>query len=477
MTDSGFGLTQQQQLRQKLNPVQVRFGRLLEMSAPEFEDEIRRVADENPALEILDSAATPGHDESDSDFSETSDDLVRADYADPDDIPPYRLRDTAAHTAGRFDYVAAAEPDSAADNLLTQLAELDLSETDREIAGYIVGNLDSNGYLTRTPEEIADDLAFNIGLDVPVGDVRRGWDIVRGLDPAGIAAADLRDCLILQLERRRPSVESRTALEILRRHFDLFSKKHTDRLAAALDIPESAVRDALVLIRTLNPKPGALLERVSESDRLRYIVPDFTVDTDGEGGVTISLNGFVPEMAIEQSFRLPDDTPATPDRADVEAFVRSRRDEASEFISLAAMRARTLLSVMRAIVRLQAPFFKDFDRASIRPMVLRDVQALTGLDLSVISRATATKYVATPRGIYPLKMFFNERVGSEDSDASQHAVMEALAALVRAEDPRVPLSDARLAEMLAARGFEVARRTVSKYRERLGIPVARLRRR
>lgn len=476
--DSGLGLTQQQQLRQKLNPAQVRFGRLLEMSAPEFEDEIRRVADENPALEVLDRGESiAAREDSDSNFNETSDELVRADYADPDDIPPYRLRDTASHTAERYDYVAAAEPDSAADNLLAQLSELDLSDTDREIAAYIIGNLDSNGYLTRSPEEIADDLAFNLGLDVPVDEIRRAWDAVRGLDPAGIAAADLRDCLILQLERRRPSVESRTALEILRHHFDLFSKKHTDRLAAVLDIPESAVRDALDLIRTLNPKPGALLERVSESDRLRYIVPDFTVDTDGEGGVTVSLNGFVPEMAIEESFRLPDEVSAAPGRPDVEAFVRSRRDEAAEFIFLASMRARTLLSVMRAIVRLQAPFFKDFDRAAIRPMVLRDVQAVTGLDLSVISRATATKYVATPRGIYPLKMFFNERVGSEESDTSQHAVMEALATLVRAEDPAAPLSDARLGEMLAAKGFEVARRTVSKYRERLGIPVARLRRR
>lgn len=475
--DSGFGLTQQQQLRQKLNPAQVRFGRLLEMSAPEFEDEIRRVADENPALEVLDSAdSLPAGDSTDTDFSETSDDLVRADYADPDDIPPYRLRDTASHTAERFDYVVAAEPDSAADNLLAQLADTDLSDTDREIAGYIIGNLDSNGYMTRSPEDIADDLAFNLGLDVPVDEVRRAWEAVRALDPAGIGAADLRDCLILQLERRKPTVESRTALEILRHHFDLFSKKHTDRIAAALDIPAEAVRAALDLIRTLNPKPGAVLERVSESDRLRYIVPDFTVDTDGDGGVTVALNGFVPEMAIEESFRLPDGEGAPEARPDVDAFVRARRDEAAEFISLASMRARTLLSVMRAIVRLQAPFFSEFDRAAIRPMVLRDVQALTGLDLSVISRATATKYVATPRGIYPLKMFFNERVGSDDSEASQHAVMEALSALVRAEDPARPLSDARLAELLAGRGFEVARRTVSKYRERLGIPVARLRR-
>ncbi len=473
--DSGFRLTQQQQLRQKLNPAQVRFGRLLEMSAPEFEDEIRRVADENPALEILDHTSETSEfldDPGESGFSETSDDLVRADYADPDDIPPYRLRDMASHTAEHFETVTPAEPDSAYDDLLRQLAEVNLPDTEREIATYIIGNLDSNGYLTRTPEEIADDLAFNIGLDVPVETVRRAWQSVRALDPAGIGAADLRDCLILQLERRPASVEGRTALEILRRHFDLFSKKRPERIALALDIPENAVEQALDLIKTLNPKPGALLEQMSPSDRLRYIVPDFTVDTDGAGNVTVSLNGNVPDMAVEKSFRLDSGTAAGPD---VEAFVSARRDEAVDFINLSQMRGRTLMAVMQAIVKLQAPFFSGCGRSSIRPMVLRDVQRLTGLDLSVISRATATKYVSTPRGIFPLKMFFSESVSS-DSDASQHTVMEAIAELVKAEDPAHPLSDGRLAVMLAGRGLNVARRTVAKYRECLGIPVARLRR-
>ncbi len=232
------------------------------------------------------------------------------------------------------------------------------------------------------------------------------------------------------------------------------------------------MEQALDIIKTLNPKPGALLEQMSPSDRLRYIVPDFTVDTDGAGNVTVSLNGNVPEMAVEKSFRLDPDAAASPD---VEAFVSARRDEAVDFINLSQMRGRTLMAVMQAIVKLQAPFFSGCDRSAIRPMVLRDVQRLTGLDLSVISRATATKYVSTPRGIYPLKMFFNESVSS-DSDASQHTVMEAITDLVKAEDPAHPLSDGRLAALLAGRGLNVARRTVAKYRERLGIPVARLRR-
>lgn len=470
----GLGLTQQQGLRQRLNPVQVRFGRILEMSTPEFEDEVRRVADENPALELVDTpAALQSADDGDShDFSESADDLVRADYADPDEIPPYRLRDTASHTAERFESATPAEPDTAAESLEAQLAEADIHPAVREIARYIIGTLDSNGYLTRTAAEIADDMSLSTGIDIPLEAVKAAVEAVRALDPAGIGAADLRDSLILQLERREATVESRTALEILRNHFDLFSKKHYDRIASALEIPEEAVRRAVDLIRTLNPKPGALLEKVSPSDRLRYIVPDFTVDTDEHGRTTVALTSSVPEMAVERSFELDPEHPLRPDD---EAFIRARRDEATEFIDLTRMRSRTLMAVMEAIVRLQAPFFATCERSAIRPMVLRDISGLTGLDISVVSRAATGKYVATPRGIFPLKMFFNEGVGPAGSDASQHAVTEALEKLIKSEDPQQPLSDERLTALLAGQGFNVARRTVAKYRERLGIPVARLR--
>ncbi len=486
MPDHSLSLNQQQQLRQRLVPAQVRFGRLLEMSTPEFEDEIHRTLDENPALAVADGPVADTRDADGIAFSESARELQDADYAPDDrpdrspadDLPAYRLRDTASHTAERYESVAAAEPASAIEALDDQLADIDLPDSrDREIARYIIGSLDANGYLTRTAAEMADDMAFGQGLDVERADVERVLALLRdALEPAGIAATDLRDCLLLQLRRMTPSVESRTAAEILDRHFDLFAKKHYERLAPALDIPAAAVDDALRLIRSLNPKPGSLLEQAGGHDRARYIVPDFTVDTDSEGHATVGLTGHVPELALEETFDIADDSPeAARLRPDALAFIRTRRDEAAEFISMARMRGLTLMAVMEAIVKLQAPFFADYDRASIRPMVLRDVQRLTGLDLSVISRATATKYVATPRGTFPLKMFFNESVGEGDDAASQHAVMEAIKKLIDAEDSRHPLSDARLTELLAARGLAVARRTVAKYRERLGIPVARLR--
>lgn len=469
-----LGLSQQQGLRQKLNPAQVRFGRVLEMSAPEFEEEVRRVSDENPALEIVhehdgENSIAPSP-ESDEYASDDSSGLS-------DDIPYYRLRDTASHTAEVIETVIPDESADGADNLLVQLADMDMAPLEREIATYIIGNLDANGYLTRTVDEIADDLAFSQGLEVSPGEVAEALDAVRALEPAGIGARDLRDCLLLQLGRRKASVESRTATVILRDYFDLFSKKHFERIASSLDISLDNVLAAVGLIRTLNPKPGALLEQSSGNDRLRYIVPDFSVEADGEGNFTVALCGSVPDLTVEKTFRA--DNPDNADlrrRPEADAFLRARRDEAEAFIEMVRMRSRTLMAVMQAIVRRQSRFFTTYDRADIVPMVLRDIQAATGLDISVISRATATKYLATPRGAYPLKMFFNESVGTGDAETSQHAVAEAIKSLISSENPAKPLSDAAITDSLVARGYDVARRTVSKYRERLGYPVARLRR-
>ncbi|MDO4319059.1 MAG: RNA polymerase factor sigma-54 [Bacteroidales bacterium] len=481
MIDANQGLSQHQQLRLKLNPKQMRFGRLLEMSSPEFEDEVRRMLDENPALQTVEGGVDmPGHPDDDNahdDFNETAEQLQRADYASDDDVPSYRLRDSQSYTADRYEPVAADDAPTAAESLLRQLGDYDLDDTDREVAVYVIGNLDANGYLTRSVGDIVYDVAMGAGIDVGEDDVRRMIDMVRSLDPAGIGARDLRDCLLLQLDRMPVSVDVRTAREIVDKYFDLFSRKHFDRLAAALDIPEESLRDALDVIRSLNPKPASLLEPSGAGDRMGYITPDFNVEVDAAGVATVSLTGHVPELAIESSFAIDDNAPAPVGRRDAEAraFIRNRRDDAAEFISMTRRRGETLMAVMQAIVRLQPEFFATYDRARLRPMVLRDIRRLTGLDLSVISRATAGKYVMTPDGMFPLKMFFNEGLNDERGTSS-HAVAEALRALIEGEDSRHPLTDAELCDRLVADGFDVARRTVAKYRERMGYPVARLRR-
>lgn len=468
--DERLDLSQQQRLQQRLSPQQVQFGRYLEMTAPEIEDEVRRQLDENPALEQSERTAD---DSTDGDFTESAEELQRADYRDEDDMP----FTTPNRAASDFNPVtiAADDTESAFESLSRQLEDFDIGEKDKELSLYIIGNLDDNGYLTRPLSAIADDYTIATGIEVSRDDIEKANAIVRSLEPAGIGAVDLRDCLSIQLARTPNSLPTRIAREIIADYFDLFSKKHFDRLRTALGVDEEELQKALAIIRSLNPKPGALLEKASSEDCMRHIVPDFSVDADTDGRITVTLLSRVPELAIEASFDISDEPrPRSERENDALAFIRRKRDEAAIFIKLMSMRARTLLSVMTVIARIQSKFFITNDRAAIRPMVLRDVSEATGFDLSTISRATASKFVVTSSGIYPLKMFFNE-APTDDSDTSSHEIIEALRVLIETEDKSHPLSDQTLTECLNAKGYDIARRTVAKYREKLNLPVARLR--
>lgn len=472
--DSALNLTQQSKLQQRLNPRQVLLGRYLEMTAPEIEDEVRRALDENPALEAV-SESPHAEDWAEDGFNETSEQLQRADYADDDDIPSYRFEasnrsaDDVHHEA-----VAVSDQTSLIDVLTAQLADLVLTDTERRIAQYIIGNLDDNGYITRSLTDICDDIEISESIHVSMAEVKDVFAKVRRLDPAGVAAVDLRDCLLLQIDRMPTSLTTRIAREIIADWFDLFSKKHFEQLRAHLGIDHESMSDALDFIRGLNPKPGALIEGNSGDDRMRHIVPDFQVDIDDNGVATVSLLNNVPELAIEDSFKVDSLPPQMRRDSEAVAFIRRRHDDASMFIDLLRMRAETLLAVMRAIVTIQHRFFETDDRATIRPMIIKDIAEMTGLNISVISRASASKYVLTAHGIYPLKMFFNERP-KDDADASSHQILEALSKIIEGEDKSHPLSDDALRSELKSKGFDIARRTVTKYRERLGLPVARLR--
>ncbi len=474
--DNSLNLTQQSKLQQRLNPRQVLLGRYLEMSAPEIEDEVRRALDENPALEaVSESHASDSWSDSET-FDETAEQLQRADYGSDDDVPVYRL-EISNRSADDIHHEAVAVSDqmSLIDVLMSQLADLVLDETERKIAQYIIGNLDDNGYMTRSLSDICDDIAISEGLTVDISEVKSVFGKVRRLDPAGVGAVDLRDCLLLQIDRSTTTLTSRIAREIIADWFDLFSKKHFEQLRTHLGIDHEAMAAALEFIRALNPKPGALIEGSPGDDRMRHIVPDFQVDVDEGGRVTVSLLNNLPELAIEESFQI-DNMPQPVGRRDMEAmaFIRKRHDDASMFIDMLRMRSQTLMSVMTAIVRIQHRFFVTDDKAEIRPMIIKDISELTGLNISVISRAAASKYVLTARGVYPLKMFFNERP-KEDNDTSSHQILDALNRIIEGEDKDHPLSDDALRSELASQGFDIARRTVTKYRERLGLPVARLR--
>lgn len=469
-----LNLSLQQKMQQRLSPLQVRYGRMLEMNGPEIEDEVQRMLDDNPALDV---AETPAAENGTDEFTETAEDMQLADYR-ADDIPSYRLEAPDRSESERtYEPLAADTGQSLFDTLSSQLAEHNLSDEQRSTALYVIGNLDDNGYLTRDAASMAYDIEANTGVPVTPAQVQQMIALVRTMDPPGIGAVDLRECLLLQLRRKQPSPAVKLATEIVDHYFDIFSLKHYDRLANLLDVDQSALREAMKVIRTLNPKPGGEIESNPADDRTRHIIPDFQVETDGHT-VTLTLLNNIPELTIEESFR-EDDANAIPrSRRDREAtlFIKQKRDEAREFMRLVSMRQETLFNVMSAIVKIQRDFFIEGEQESlIRPMILKDIASITGYDLSVISRATAGKYVATGRGVYPLKLFFNERP-TDDNDTSTHAIMAALKECIEHEDKSHPLSDESLTTLLSDRGYDIARRTVAKYRERLGYPVARMRR-
>ena len=483
MASGKTDLRQEQRLRlqQRLNPKNLALGRLLEMSVPELEDEIRRELDDNPALEATGTDASAP----DNDFNESSEQLQMADYASEDDLPSYITG--RSHSNSDFDITAIApdEGDSMIDALMRRLRnEFRLSDTDSRIAAQIIGNLDDGGYLERPLWAIADEIAMTEGFEPSHEDVRRVFDAIRSLDPAGIGAVDLRDCLLLQLDRLEPSVRQKTAREIIANNFDLFSKKHFPQLQAQLEISKEALADALELIRSLNPKPASALDLGHASDQSRHVTPDAAVDYDSTSDAfTITLLGSIPELGIEESFAAvptsPEnlsDSPAVRQRQrQALAFIRRKHDDAAAFIGLIRMRAETLMIILKAIVSHQHDFFVSGDTIDIKPMILKDISGKTGLDISVISRATAGKYVQTSHGLYPLKMFFNERPDN-DTDVSSHEILTVLKDLIDKEDKHTPLTDQSLCDYLNSRGYDLARRTVSKYREKLGFPVARLRR-
>ncbi len=470
-------LQQQQELKQlqRLTPMQVQFVRMLEMTGPELEGEVNRALDEMPALEIAENqGVTPDNDG----FNETAEQVQLADYGNDDDIPSYML-DARNRSVNDTYYTPVAVNDelTLAEDLTRQLSELPISPRQLTIASYIIGNLDSNGYLKRTPEAIADDITFTESVETEAAEVSKVIDIIRTLDPAGVGAVDLRDCLLLQLNRRQPTVEVITAREIITHYFDLFSKKHFDRLADLLGIDTERLTAAVDIISRLNPKPGNQLNDSAIEHSGRQIVPELQVEIDSDNNLTVSLLNNIPDLALSRSFSL--DTPVsatlTPrQRTDAATFIRTRRDEAQAFIKTLRMRQSTLLNVMTAIASLQRDFFLTGDETRLHPMILKDVAAVTGYDLSVISRATASKYVLAPSGIYPLKFFFNERPKADD-DVTSHQITDAIKTIISQEDKRSPLPDETIAAMLSEKGFNIARRTVAKYRERLGLPVARLR--
>lgn len=457
MARPGSILDLQQTQRMRLSQQQLRFVRLLELNAREFDEAVESELEANPALQADSDAATDIPDET-----------------------PYYLRHAhnVSPDGNDYDYTAPDESESLYDHLLAQIGEQKLPEDVDAMARYIVGNLDSNGRLQRPLRSMIDDLAINTGADIPYDVALEAFDVVRGLDPAGVGAEDLRDCLLLQLRILPPSTTRDDALNIIRDYFDPYTKKHSHRIISGLKISAERVAAAGELIRSLNPKPGASYGGERET-AAAVIYADFSV-TNEEGILSVTVNNRFSNLNIEQSYVDAVNDPAIRKREARrdKAFTINGYNSAREFIENVRQRQKTLLNVMTAIVHLQHEYFETGDVYHLHPMMIKDISAVTGLDLSVISRATNNKYVETPWGkVIPVRDLFSNVKGDEESGETltNRQIEAEIKSIVDAEDKKHPLSDARICEEMEKRGYSLSRRTIAKYRDAVQIPVARLR--
>ena len=462
-------------LQTKISPQQIQMIKLLELPTMQLEERIKREIEENIVLE--EDTETQG-DSEDAPEKISVDEYVGKE----DDAPSYKARINNFSKDDKERPVYITEARSLGESLIEQLRFRSLSDEELTIAAYIVGSIDDDGYLRRDLQSLSDDLAFTRGMEVSPEEIERILHIVHELEPAGIGARTLQECLLLQMRQQEADSEAkRLAHKIISSHFESFAKKHYERLIARLGVTEDEFREAIDYIRTLSPKPGNLYTE-GGVDTTPYIIPDFLLDnTDGSMRLMLNSAG-VPEVRISRRYRdmirdmiAPDGTIKAKDREAVQ-FVKSKIDSAKWFISAIKQRHDTLMRTMETILDLQKEYFQDGDKSKLKPMILKDVADRTGLDVSTISRVVNSKYIQTSFGIILLKSLFSESMQtSSGEEVSSHEIKTILQECIDNEDKRHPLTDETLMEILNDKGYCIARRTVAKYREMLDIPVARMR--
>ncbi len=495
-------LTQQQKLTQSITQQQLLQAQLTELPITQLLERVNTEMDDNPALEVSaeDPTDFPDPDDraegfsssdspSDSDTYEQEqrqsalDDALASIGRDDEELPVYyQGSPNGADGSETREEMVYGQTESFIDLLNEQMNMATLTDVERNVMEYLIGSLDDDGLLRKSLDSICDELAIYHGIDVTTHDVEHVLHLLQEFDPAGIGGRTLQECLLLQVERREPS-RLRDLMEYtLRHHFELFTKKHWNRLKKVLKLSELQMQTLIAELRKLNPKPGASIsETVGRS--LQQITPDFIVDTHDDGTVTFTLNnGEVPELHVSQSFtdtlREYQDNKDNISRQMKEALLYTKKkvDAAQNFIEAIRVRRHTLTVTMKAIIQWQHRFFEDGDEASLRPMILKDIAERTGLDLSTVSRVSNSKYAQTRWGTFPLRYFFSDGYKTSDGEElSTREIKAVLRDIIEAEDKHKPLSDEALEGMLAERGYPIARRTVAKYREQLGIPISRLR--
>lgn len=471
MVKQGLGLELKQ--LQKLSPLQIQTIKLIELPIQELEQRIRKELEENPVLD----EDQPASDNNEEDVAPREVSLSELKEDDP--IPSYRLRsDNYPAKDDRPQYSTFSVRESFTQSLQEQLGYRNLTEHQYAVASFIVGSLDDDGYLRRSIDSLVDDMSFRANIETDEDEVLEMLKIVQEFEPAGVGARDLRECLLLQIKHFKKTPEVLNAIMILKDHFNEFTSKHFKKIMSRTGLTEEEMKAAIAKIVKLNPSPGGQIDD-SYSEQAQQIVPDFQLEYK-DGDFILTMPRFsIPELKVNRKYaELLIEAANSSEREKKEAatFVKKKLDSAKWFVEAIKQRHNTLYSTMQAIVDYQREYFIDGDETNLRPMVLKDIAEKTGFDISTISRVVNSKYIETHFGIYSLKYFFSEGLENQDGEeVSTRELKKALQECVDAEDKHKPLTDDELVEQMTQKGYKVARRTIAKYRDQLGIPKARLR--
>jgi RNA polymerase sigma-54 factor len=476
-------------LSQKLSPQQIQLMKLIQLPTQAFEQRLQEELVENPALEESSkednyedeyevNSNEDDYDDFDGDHIDTQD-INIDEYLSNDETPDYKYQTNNYSDDDDDKSLPFAAPVSFHQDLINQLNTFILRDDERDIAEFLVGSIDDMGYIRRTTQDIVDDLAFTQGIYTDEASVERILHLVQELEPAGVGARDLQECLLLQLKHKTPSDSINLAINVIEQQFDAFSKKHYDKLLQKFDISQQQLRKAIDEIEKLNPKPGGSFD--GNQKIIEHIVPDFTIRiVDGE--LELLLNGRnAPELHVSkdyqemlQSYKVTSEKSSA--QKDAVQFIKQKLDSAKWFIDAIKQRQETLFVTMNAIMHYQYEYFLEGEESKLRPMILKDIADMVGLDISTVSRVANSKYVDTPYGTKLIKEFFSESMTNDQGEeVSTIEIKNILQQVISEEDKKKPLPDDQLAEILKERGYPIARRTIAKYREQLDIPVARLR--
>jgi len=473
-------------LSQKLSPQQIQLMKLIQLPTQAFEQRLKQELEENPALEsgkaesdVMDDVYEDTYDDSSDNETISAEDINIDDYLSDDEIPDYRTRTNNYSADDEEKSIPYAAGTSFNQHLINQLNTVYLDDEEWAIAEFLVGSVDESGYIRRPIADIMDDLAFTQNIYVDEKKIQSVLKVVQELDPPGVAARSLDECLIIQLKRKeqKPSVE--LAINILEKSFDQFTKKHYAKLIQKYHISEEELKAAISEIERLNPKPGGSYS--GNTRMIEHIVPDFSIRiVDGE--LELSLNGRnAPELHVSKEYNnmlqgYKDSKEKSKSQKDTVLFIKQKLDAAKWFIDAIKQRQQTLFVTMSTIMNYQKEYFLTGDERKLRPMILKDIADQIDMDVSTVSRVANSKYVDTPYGTKLIKDYFSEAMKNEQGeDVSTKEIKKILETVIGDEEKKKPLTDDKLAKILKERGYPIARRTVAKYREQLGIPVARLR--